>query len=319
MNQLSTGANQLSPQVIKALNGYTAVRNANTKLLSGTSQLAQGTNQLLTGSTQLTTGTQQLTASSSALTTGASELTSGASTLAYKLTDASNQLASQQTGEATVNHIVSPVSETKTTKGDVPNYGFALSPYVLALGLYVGALVFTVIYPVRKRFSTPSSGFDWFVAKFGTATIVGLGQVAVLAGVMIGVLGLQPVNPLGFVALLLATSFTFMSITMFLAIEFDNPGRFLAMLLLVLQLGGAEGVFPLETLPKFFQVINPYLPMTYSIHGLREAISGSVGGQTILGNILIVLAFGVVAQILLYLALVLHHHRPFKHTAVVAE
>lgn len=318
-SQLATGMNTLSPQLSTALRGYTSVRTANTQLLSGTAQLTHGVNQLLLGSTQLTSGTQQLTANSDALTQGAQELSSGSATLAYKLSDASTQLSRQQTGESVASQIVSPVSEQKTEKGTVPNYGFALSPYVLALGLYVGALVFTVIYPVRSRYGAPTSGFDWFVAKFGAATVVGIGQVIVLAGVMTGVLGLRPVDSLGFIALLLATSFTFMSITMLLAVTLNNPGRFIAMLLLVFQLGGAEGVFPLETLPAFFRVINPFLPMTYAIRGLREAISGSVGGQTVLGNLAIVLVFGVIAQLILYLALTLHYRHPFSHTAVVAE
>ena len=317
--QLATGMNALSPQLVATINGYTTVRNANSQLLGGTNQLVQGTNQLLMGSQALTAGTNTLVANSAQLTQGSSELAGGSATLAYKLSDASDQLAMQPTGSATVDHIVSPVKDSKTIKGEVPNYGFALSPYVLALGLYVGALVFTVIYPVRSRFGKPTSGFDWFVAKFGTATVVGTGQVAVLAAVMVGVLGLHPVDPFGFIMLLLVSSFTFMSITTFLAVAFDNPGRFVAMLLLVLQLGGAEGVFPVETLPKFFQVINPYLPMTYSIHGLREAISGSVGGQTVLGNVLIVVLFGIVAQLLLYITLSIHHHQPFKRTTVVAE
>jgi putative membrane protein len=57
-------------------------------------------------------------------------------------------------------------------------------------------------------------------------------------------------------------------IVTFLAIAFDNPGRFLAMLLLVLQLGASGGTFPIQTSPGFFQAINPFLPMTYSILAL---------------------------------------------------
>jgi len=73
-----------------------------------------------------------------------------------------------------------------------------------------------------------------------------------------------------------------MSIVMFLAMTFDNPGRFAAMILLVLQLGGAGGTFPIQVQGQFYQVIHPYLPMSYSLYAFREAISGGISSQLLI-------------------------------------
>lgn len=316
--QITGGMNTFAPNAISAFNGYNTIRTASSQLGSGAGQLSNGLAQSATGASSLFAGSSRLSANSQALIDGSAQLSTGSTTLANALTSATNKLDMQPTGAATAQQISSPVTGNKTEKGHVPNYGFALSPYVLALGLYVGALVFTVIYPVRDRLGHPHSALEWLLSKLTTASIMSVGQVAVLAGVMCGILGLHPVHIFGFLALLLVTSWTFMSITNFLAIALNNPGRFIAMLLLVLQLGGSEGVFPLQTLPKFFQVINPWLPMTYAIRGLRQAISGDVGGQSILGNTLVVLAFGIVANVLLYTVLSLRHNRGFAHTSPTA-
>ncbi|MGF0352520.1 YhgE/Pip family protein, partial [Bacillus licheniformis] len=66
---------------------------------------------------------------------------------------------------------------------------------------------------------------------------------------------------------------TCLAIIQFLAATMGNPGRFIAVILLVLQLGGSGGPFPLALVPKFFQVIHSALPMTYSIAGYRAVIS----------------------------------------------
>lgn len=73
-----------------------------------------------------------------------------------------------------------------------------------------------------------------------------------------------------------------MSIVMFLAMTFDNPGRFIAMILLVLQLGGAGGTFPIQVQGQFYQTIHPYLPMSYSLYAFREAISSGISSQLLL-------------------------------------
>lgn len=69
-------------------------------------------------------------------------------------------------------------------------------------------------------------------------------------------------------------------IVMFLSVAFDNPGRFVAMILLMLQLGGSGGTFPMEVTNHFYNVIHPFLPLTYSILSFRQAITSGLGDGT---------------------------------------
>jgi putative membrane protein len=316
---LSSGIDTLAPNAIIALKGYGLINSATGQLSGGAITLTNGIANAHSGALSLYGGTQQLVANNGSLIQGATLVADGTTTLASKLADASSQLAIQSTSNATADHIATPISAEVTDKGNVPNYGFALSPYVLVLGLYVGALTFTVIYPVRSKFGQAKSAIGWFFSKWSVSMFVGVGQVLILSLGMIGILGLRPVDPLGFAVVLLASSFTYMAITNMLAILFDNPGRFVAMLLLVAQLGAAEGTFPILTSAPFFQAINPWLPMTYAIQGMRVAISGNVGGQTIASNTLAVLLFGIAANVILYAFLAVRHYKPFKHDSVTVD
>src|SRR5699024_12218620 len=91
-----------------------------------------------------------------------------------------------------------------------------------------------------------------------------------------------------------------MAVVMFLSMTFDNPGRFVAMVLLMLQLGGSGGTFPMEVTMKFYNAIHWYLPMTYSILGLRDSISGGLGAHYTMfcNTVLIVIAIVFYALLL---------------------
>ena len=319
VNALNTGVNALSPNLVSALNGYTAVSRGSEQLSNGAAALTRGLADVQSGSGRLSSGAKQLAANSGTLMNGSVQLSSGANELSGKLAKAANQLALQPTGDPTVQHIVSPVAADYHVQGDVPNYGNALSPYVLSLGLFVGALAFCVIYPIRGFYSTPKNARSWWLAKISVLALESVAQALVLDAVMVFGLGLHPVHPAQFVGLSIAASLTFMSIVTLLAIALDNVGRFLAMLLLVLQLGSAEGVFPINLSPALFQAINPFVPMTYSIRAFREAISGGLGQDMFWQSAAVLMMFLAAANILLIIFLYCHGMKHFKHEATQAS
>lgn len=316
ISTLANGTNALSPHLINALNGYTTVAQGNALLLDGATQLYNGTVAASTGSNTVLNGLTTLTQSSGSLTSGVSALATGNNTLSTSLSNAASQIALQPTSAATQSQIVTPVTAQETTIGHVPNYGYALSPYVLSLGLFVGALVFNVIYPVRRLFGRPRTAVRWWLSKMSIAFVVAIGQAFVLDAIMVYGLGLHPNNPGQFVLLSVVTSITYMSIISFLAIALDNIGRFLAMLLLVLQLGSAEGVFPIVLSPRFFQLVNPYVPMTYSIRAFREAISSGLGPDAFWHNLSILAVIILITNFLLIGFFRVHGMRHFKHEAI---
>lgn len=316
VSALNNGVNQLTPNAITAFNGYNSVRFANNQLLAGSASLTNGLSEAKSGSQKLANGASLLESRSGALIDGTSQLTSGADTLANKLTDASNRIKIQPTGATTQQQIANPVKSEMTEKGNVPNYGYALSPYVLSLSLFVGALVLNVIYPIRKTFSEQESAIRWWLSKASVAGVAAFMQATILMLVMVFFLGLTPEHPAHFIGAIYLTSFAYMSIVSLLVIVLDNPGRFLAMVLLVLQLGSSEGTFPIQTANGFFQTINPLVPMTYSIRALRQAISGGLDNAFYGGSMWVLVGFLLVANLLTIGFFAYRGKRKFAHTSV---
>ena len=313
---LNNGVNQLAPNAITAFNDYNSVRFANNQLLAGSASLTNGLSEAKSGSQKLANGASLLESRSGALIDGTSQLASGADTLANKLADASNRIKVQPTGATTQQQIANPVKSEMTEKGNVPNYGYALSPYVLSLSLFVGALVLNVIYPIRKTFSEQESAIRWWLSKASVAGVAAFMQATILMLVMVFFLGLTPEHPAHFIGAIYLTSFAYMSIVSLLVIVLDNPGRFLAMVLLVLQLGSSEGTFPIQTANGFFQAINPLVPMTYSIRALRQAISGGLDNAFYGGSMWVLAGFLLVANLLTIGFFAYRGKRKFAHTSV---
>ena len=313
---LNKGVNQLAPNAITAFNSYNSVRFANNQLLAGSASLTNGLSEAKSGSQKLANGASLLESRSGALIDGTSQLASGADTLANKLADASNRIKIQPTGATTQQQIANPVKSEMTEKGNVPNYGYALSPYVLSLSLFVGAIVLNVIYPIRKTFSEQESAIRWWLSKASVAGVAAFMQATILMLVMVFFLGLTPEHPAHFIGAIYLTSFAYMSIVSLLVIVLDNPGRFLAMVLLVLQLGSSEGTFPIQTANGFFQAINPLVPMTYSIRALRQAISGGLDNAFYGGSMWVLVGFLLVVNLLTIGFFAYRGKRKFAHTSV---
>ena len=316
VSTLNNGVNQLAPKAITALNGYNNLRTANNQLLAGSTSLTNGLAQAQTGSQQLANGAGLLDSRSSILTNGASQLAGGADTLATKLADASRRLKIQPTGAATQQQIASPVKSETTKQGEVPNYGYALAPYVLSLSLFVGAIALNIIYPIRKTFAEQENAFRWWLAKASVTGVAAFVQATILMLIMVYCLGLVPDHPVNFIGAIYLTSFVYMSIVSLLVIVLDNPGRFLAMVLLVLQLGSSEGTFPIQTANSFFQAVNPLVPMTYSIRALRQAISGGLGSSFYSDSMWVLAGFLLAANLLTIGFFVYRGKRKFAHTSV---
>lgn len=336
VSQLSTGAQQLTQQNA-ALNsgvaqlagglqqlqtGSQKLTGASGQLTGGAGQLAGGMNQLgsqlpqLTdGVGQLLDGTTQLNDNSSQLTDGTEKLTDGTKTLATQLGAGAKRVNGINLTDDTADMMAAPTKVKHTFFSKVKNYGHALAPYVLSLALYVGTLVFNFAYPIRKVSREDGTATQWFFSKVAVGAVVATGMAVVEAG-MIMAFGMT-VDHLG-LFFLIAWLFALASmyLVMFLSMWLDNPGRFIAMVLLMLQLGGSGGTFPMQITNHFYNVIHPYLPMTYSIMGFRQAITSGIASDTVSGAIVFLL--GVIAVSLLLLWLVMQRLQK-KHLMGVSQ
>lgn len=323
VSMLTSSYSQLQEGMISSLQGYDTLRPAVSRMALGSRQLAGAGLQAVAGVNLLQQGTGQLALQSQPVLQGAAQLQDGvgrlqqgASELAARLRDGVARLAMQPTGEATAQHIASPVGVKESEVGTVKNYGHALAPYVQSLALYIGAIVFNLLYPVRKLFTKPNNGFSWWLAKASIAAAISFLQATVIGLLSMWILGLEPASFWHYIAMLQITSLAYMAIVMFLSMVFDNIGRFMALLLLVVQLGGSEGTFPIELSNGFFQAVHPYLPMSHSVAGLREAISGGLGADVFWANFGWLSGVMVLFSLLLIIALALRKNRTFRHDVV---
>lgn len=309
IGQYTAGVGQLGSG-ISQLNANSGALNAGAMQLAGAlGQLNGQVPALVAGVTQLANGTQQLQDNSPALVSGIAKLNAGAAKLATALQGGAKKINGIKTTPRTAKMFAEPTTVKHTNYSYVPNYGHALAPYVLSVALYVGALIFNFIYPIRRVADFGKSPVAWWASKVVVGSLV-ITLMAIAENAIMMACGLTIDHVPSFFATTICFGLASMAIVMFLSMTFDNPGRFVAMVLLMLQLGGSGGTFPMEVTMKFYNVIHWFLPMTYSILGLRQSISSGIGAHYAMFCNLVLLGIAVVFFILLLLGMIWlqHHH-----------
>lgn len=242
-------------------------------LADGTAALIGGLEELENGSSQLSEGTNELADGTTDLDEGMGTLLDGTGAFHKEMTAAAKEASNIQTTDKTSQMIANPVDVMNEKINEVPNYGTGFAPYFLSLGLFVGALLISIVYPLREPAMAPESGANWFLGKITVLTAVGIFQAVIASAILLYGLGLEVANVPLFYVFAILTSLVFITMIQFLVTVFDNPGRFIAIIILILQLTTSAGTFPLELIPKFLQPFNLLLPMTYSVQGFKAVIS----------------------------------------------
>ena len=273
VDQLLSGSTQLANGVGQLYSGSGQLADGSGKLANGANELASGLEQLASGTDELSNGMNQLADGSGQLTDGLNRLSDGSGELASKLKEGADKAKSIHADDNTYHMIADPVEKDDDVLYPVPNYGTGFSPYFMSLGLYVGALILSIVFTMRKPAGEPKSGFSWFIEKFVILAIIAVVQSLLLDAVLLGALGLEVQSVPKYILFTIITSITFVSLIQFLVTPLGNVGRFLAVLLLIAQLTTCAGTFPKELLPGALQKVNRWLPMTYSIKGFKAAVS----------------------------------------------
>ena len=168
-----------------------------------------------------------------------------------------NLAKAEKTGEVkgtdkTYDMFASPVKVKTEKMAEVPNYGTGFTPYFLSLGLFVGALLLSIVYPLRDTVGVPKSGFSWFISKFGVLISVGIIQAVVADIILLFGLGVEVQSISYFILFSIVTSLAFIALIQCLVTAFGDAGRFIAIITLIIQLTTSAGTFPLELIPKFY-------------------------------------------------------------------
>lgn len=270
---LRDGQNSYVENMRKFTSAFSLANNGSNDLVSGATQLQSGMGALKDATAQLQDGTNQLAEGSVDLYDGTNTLVDGTELFFEKMTTASDTAKDINVSEQTKDMFASPVDVENAGINEVPNYGTGFAPYFLSLGLFVGALLLSIVYPLRETSTVPSSGTEWFLRKFFALAMIGVLQALVACTILLLGLGIEVQSVPRFILFAIITSITFITLIQFFVTVLDNPGRFIAILILILQLTTSAGTFPLELIPSALQPFNTILPMTYSVFGFKAVIS----------------------------------------------
>ena len=276
--------------------GSSSLADGSVKLANSSSKLASGSSDVASGSVQLAEGSLSLAAGSQLLSNSATQALFSASSA---LSSSANSLSAITGINETIlgDYFLAPVKLEKHELFPVPNYGSNVAPFYLVLSMWVGALITCTMLKPGNSEGTKYSSFEMYFGKLILFVFMSILQVAItIAGSFI--LGIYIANPILFILSAVLVSVVFMVLMYSLVSALGNVGKAVSIVLLVLQISGTGGIYPVEIMRQFFQVINPYLPMTYAITLIREAQLGLVWIRFI-PSLVVLVAIGIITVIVM--------------------
>lgn len=179
--------------------------------------------------------------------------------------------------EELASFISAPVTIGTVDLYPIENYGSAMSPFYSVLSIWVGALILVAIIHVKVY---PFGGYNItsvqaFFGRYLTFFLIGQAQALLITLGDLFFIGIQCLHPFKFWLAASFTSFVFTMITYSLTVAFENVGEAVAVVIMVIQVAGAGGTFPIQCLPTVYQAIYKYLPFTYAMDALRECVGGT--------------------------------------------
>lgn len=274
VSQVSDGASQVASGSSQLADGSVALADGSSKLANGSSQVADGASKLADGSTALAEGSLSLAAGSQLLSNAAAQaLFTAAGSLG-----ASADALSDITGiNETIlgDYFYAPVKLDRHELFSVPDYGSQVSPFYLVLSMWVGGLITCALIKPGVSYGTKYTPLEMYAGKLALFNVMGILQACVT---IIGahILGIYIDNEIVFILSALIVSGVFMTLVYSLVSALGDVGKAIAVVLLVIQISGTGGIYPVEIMAHFFNEMNPFLPMTYAITLIREAQLGLI-------------------------------------------
>lgn len=190
--------------------------------------------------------------------------------------------------------IKNPVEIKEEKLYKMANYGSSMAPFYSVLAAWVGVIILSTILSTEP--SKQYRSIDRYLGRLSFFLILSLIQSIIISTGDLLLLGVTAKEPVLFILILMLCSIAFCILIFTLVSCFKTLGKGIAMFLLVIQIGGSGGTFPVQMTPTFFRTINSVIPFTYGINACREAIGG-VYMQNLLGDIGALLLFAIIPLI----------------------
>ncbi|MBR4708121.1 MAG: YhgE/Pip domain-containing protein, partial [Pseudobutyrivibrio sp.] len=174
--------------------------------------------------------------------------------------------------------VSSPVKVSEEYVYPVENNGSMTAPFYIVLSIWVGSLIMSTILKTEIKDMTGfenATTLECFLGRFFVTYIIGQIQTIITVLGALFFVGIQCEHPLMLILACSWTSFVYALLLYSFTYSFGNIGEALAVVLMVIQVAGAGGTFPIEVLPKVFQVLYKFMPFNYSMNAVRECIGGT--------------------------------------------
>ena len=318
LGQLTAGMSELKNGLAQVQEGTTNLNNGISTLENGTKSIQDGSNALMNGLDALDTNSDKIKTALGTLSEGVGsayngsvELKNGVETLKNGVDDGIETANGEiKKLDGLSEHVSNSVEVVEKDYGDVPSYGIAFTPLFISIGLWVGALMCYVVlyYDQKHRFGIFDSKYENKIKQNVAYLAVGVAQGIITAFLLKVSLGFSVDNGFAYYMISALMGLCFTSIIQFLIRTFGDVGKFLALIILVLQLAAAGGTFPVDIIDKGFRWLNPLLPMTYTIKLIKDCLIAT--DTNFIGqNCMIVLIYVTVAVVLTFVGEVVKKNR----------
>ena len=288
----------------KLKNGISTLQTGTNKIQNGSSTLSAGLRELSKNSSLIKTALQQLSEGSQTAYNGSTQLSAGISTLKTSIQEGKTEATEGLKKLDGIKEFTeNPVEIEEEPFGEVDSYGVAFTPLFLSIGLWVGALMLYVIlyYDQKHRFGILDHEAGNKVVQ--NCIYLGIGAIeGLVTGIILKLLlGFSVASMGAFLFECILIGMTFTAIMQFLIRNLGDIGKFLALIILVLQLAASGGTFPVETIDKGFQAFTSWLPMTYTVRIFKDCLiptnASLIGSNTVV--VMSILAILFIANIVI--------------------
>lgn len=300
---LRAGSDQLAGASRQLADGTGALQSQIPTLAAGVTQLNAGAGTLSEGTGQLNEGLTTLAESTGTASEGSAQIAENTDRLSSALVAGTDQIPNYSPAEAKeIAKTASALVEVDPVREhEVVNSGAGFAPMFISLALWIGGIAIFLVLPALDR--RPGPGETWWMAAVRpAATAGGFALIqAILATVVTNwAVELHAVNLGGLIGIAILASFTFVAVNQACIAMLGYRGRFVSIVLLLLQIASMGATFPVETMPAFFGWIHPFLPMSYTQLSIRAMIAGS-GASGIVGQTVLMLLLWLVVAVALVL------------------
>ena len=189
------------------------------------------------------------------------------------------ELMESSDADSMADYLTSPVQMSTEIIYEIKDYGAAMSPYYVMLALFVGSLLTAVMLkvPVTQPEFAGCRAVQRYFGRFITFFLMAMAQALVTAFGCLYFVGMEPAEPALFVLACCLCSLNFACMNYALVYALDNVGMALSVIIMVIQVAGSGGSYPIHVLPQIFQTLYPFMPFHYGMDMIRETVGGMYG------------------------------------------